>query len=326
MPQLQTLLLRKRKFNVVSQHENNAYEAYLFTFKAEEWEEFDEFLEKWSANHGTTEEWSSGPSKSIPSGVPIFLMKQGKAPTGIIAAGFTASENHPSKRWSKRKKRMVPGRANTLRFTHFLDPANDKLLDINNLPRKYWASMASGVGLPPELFRDIKSRWNILLGENSNEKEKAQKAPTLDEDDAADDYEINDKDTRATALKQIKERRGQNTFRQKMLDTYGDRCSISGCRVVGVLEAAHIKSYLGQNDQKPQNGLLLRADLHTLFDLFLLGINPKTKCIHLHPSLHGSEYGKFQGEPLRRAKILPSFDALRLHWRVFKEKSTSAVT
>ena len=138
---------------------DNAYDGYLFTFKSEDWNEFDEFLDKWSVDHSTTEEWSSGPSKSIPKNAPIFLMKQGKAPTGIIASGFTASENHPMKRWSSRKQKMVPGRANVLRFTHFLDPEKDRLLNINDLPKKNWASRASGVGLPPSLFRDIKSRW-----------------------------------------------------------------------------------------------------------------------------------------------------------------------
>jgi hypothetical protein len=65
---------------------------------------------------------------------------------------------------------------------------------------------------------------------------------------------------------------------------------------------------------------LLRADLHTLFDLSLLGINPVTKAVHLHAALHGSEYDRFQGKKLRKAKTLPNPEALRLRWREFKEK------
>jgi hypothetical protein len=41
---------------------------------------------------------------------------------------------------------------------------------------------------------------------------------------------------------------------------------ISGCRTPAVLEAAHISRYLGEKDNHPTNGLLLRADLHTLFE------------------------------------------------------------
>ena len=88
----------------------DAYAAYLFTFKAEEWNRFQSFLGKWSSDHGTTEKWSSGSSKSIPADVPIFLMKQGEDPTGIIAAGGTASPNRRLMRWSEKKQEMVPGR------------------------------------------------------------------------------------------------------------------------------------------------------------------------------------------------------------------------
>ena len=79
----------------------DAYAAYLFTFKAEEWNRFQSFLGKWSSDHGTTEKWSSGSSKSIPADVPIFLMKQGEDPTGIIAAGvhrITQSTPHAVER------------------------------------------------------------------------------------------------------------------------------------------------------------------------------------------------------------------------------------
>ena len=59
------------------------------------------------------------------------------------------------------------------------------------------------------------------------------------------------------------------------------RCMVSGCQLVDLLEAAHIRPYRGENDNHPSNGLLLRADLHTLFDLDLLGIDPETLLVRL---------------------------------------------
>ena len=50
--------------------------------------------------------------------------------------------------------------------------------------------------------------------------------------------------------------------------------AISGCQVTDVRKLLNVKPYLGDNDNNWQNGLLLRADLHTLFDLLLIGINP----------------------------------------------------
>jgi len=81
-------------------------------------------------------------------------------------------------------------------------------------------------------------------------------------------------DRRQIVERQIRERRGQQHFRDALRKRYGDRCLVTGCEVLAVLEAAHIKPYRGEDDNHPGNGLLLRADIHTLFDLDLLGVEP----------------------------------------------------
>lgn len=62
----------------------------------------------------------------------------------------------------------------------------------------------------------------------------------------------------------IVKRRGQPEFRRKLLTVYQGRCAISGTDAVEALEAAHIVPYKGAATNHPTNGLLLRADLHTL--------------------------------------------------------------
>lgn len=71
----------------------------------------------------------------------------------------------------------------------------------------------------------------------------------------------------------IKARRGQADFRARLLAAYGRRCCISGCRVEALLEAAHIRPHAVEPNYDTRNGLLLRADLHTLYDLHLLGVD-----------------------------------------------------
>lgn len=61
-------------------------------------------------------------------------------------------------------------------------------------------------------------------------------------------------------------RLGQGSFRAAVLDAYGGRCAITGDRVVHVLQAAHIRSFSRGGPHLVRNGLLLRSDLHTLFD------------------------------------------------------------
>ena len=134
--------------------------------------------------------------------------------------------------------------------------------------------------------------------------------------DAAQFNPENLADARHRALVSIVQRRGQPAFREQLLKLYGSRCAFSGCAVVEVLEAAHIVPYKGPETNHPQNGLLLRTDLHTLFDLGLLAVDTKTMTIVTSAALDSSVYADFQGSsvnlPTNRAGE-PSVAALDQH-------------
>lgn len=134
-------------------------------------------------------------------------------------------------------------------------------------------------------------------------------------------YEPNYLDSREYSIRAIKARRGQQKFRDGLRKRYGDECMISGCKVIDILEAAHIKPYRNIEDNNQQNGLLLRADIHTLFDLDLIGINPESKEIEIHESLFDSEYQKLNGKKIKtNGNKKPSQQALKYRWKLFKEK------
>ncbi|MBD1804035.1 pentapeptide repeat-containing protein [Microcoleus sp. FACHB-SPT15] len=118
--------------------------------------------------------------------------------------------------------------------------------------------------------------------------------------------------------KSIQKRQGQERFRQTLLEVYKGRCAITGCPIKGVLEAAHVKPYSISKDNSPTNGILLRADLHTLFDLNLIVIHPDSKKIEIKPSLLASEYYKKFSDMTLRAykKIGRSPDEEYLKWRI----------
>jgi putative restriction endonuclease len=73
----------------------------------------------------------------------------------------------------------------------------------------------------------------------------------------------------------VRARVGQQAFKGLVLTSYERRCAITGNHIRPTLEAAHIRpvAYEGQN--RVDNGLLLRSDVHTLFDLGYLGINQR---------------------------------------------------
>lgn len=112
-------------------------------------------------------------------------------------------------------------------------------------------------------------------------------------------------------------RRGQREFRQQLLEFYQRRCVISGSDAEASLEAAHIIPYLGSETNHLSNGLLLRADLHTLFDLKLLAIEPTSLTVLLSRALKKTTYIEFHGKHLSLPSVEnggPSREALALHF------------
>jgi len=99
-----------------------------------------------------------------------------------------------------------------------------------------------------------------------------------------------------------KVRLGQNAFRVQLTDAYSRRCSISGERTLPVLEAAHIKPYAQSGPYYLSNGILLRADIHKLYDA---GYMTFTKDYKVEVSSrikeefeNGRVYYDFHGKPL----------------------------
>lgn len=108
---------------------------------------------------------------------------------------------------------------------------------------------------------------------------------------------------RERVLAQIVRRRGQQEFREKLLEAYGRRCAITGCDAIEALEAAHIVPYLGPETNHVQNGLLLRSDIHTLSDLGLLAIAPESITVVIAASLAATSYAELAGVRLREPVI-----------------------
>lgn len=115
--------------------------------------------------------------------------------------------------------------------------------------------------------------------------------PDLAEPSAPFDLE----DFRVRVAQQIYVRQGGAAFRTAALRNFDRRCAITGCDVVPVLEAAHIVPYLGAHTNAEDNALLLRADLHTLFDQHLMSISPISLAVELDDSLKTSLYADLIG-------------------------------
>jgi putative restriction endonuclease len=71
----------------------------------------------------------------------------------------------------------------------------------------------------------------------------------------------------------------QGAFRVMVTDAYQRRCAISGEKALPVLQAAHIRPVADGGQHRLDNGLLLRSDIHTLFDLGYISVTSKRKVL-----------------------------------------------
>jgi putative restriction endonuclease len=114
-------------------------------------------------------------------------------------------------------------------------------------------------------------------------------------------------------------RLGQRSFRWAVTDAYDRRCAISGEKVLPVLDAAHIHPYDKGGQHEIQNGLLLRMDLHRLFDRGYITITPKYR-LEVSKRIHeefdnGKEYSALHGGKILLPKrILDAPGESNLEW------------
>ena len=137
--------------------------------------------------------------------------------------------------------------------------------------------------------------------------------PTAADEDFFDPTSV--EDARERISRSLTRRRGQTPFRDALIAAYSGRCAITGCSILDVLEAAHIHPYRGPDTNKVTNGLLLRSDVHTLFDCRLLAIDSDTMTVLVAPQLRDSEYGALHGRSLcapRNAAQQPNTAALNM--------------
>jgi len=94
-------------------------------------------------------------------------------------------------------------------------------------------------------------------------------------------------------------RRGQPFFRRNLLAAYGNKCALTGHGPSEVLEGVHIVPHASTGINELDNGLLMRADLHYLFDANLIRIDPSSLRVAIDATLQGTPYEELDGKVLR---------------------------
>ena len=175
-----------------------------------------------------------------------------------------------------------------------------------------------------QTLQKLRDRGAITFVDNLGNYAKSDQFPagiqiidisSEDSEDPFDDDSDTPDDPNEKYLRSIRKRRGAPRFRRGLLRLYGQRCAITGEGPVDVLEAAPIEPHAVRGRNSADNGLLLRADIHTLFDLGLLKVEPKSMSVQIHPKLRSTYY-----ETLHSTKLRPRADGSTPNLAYLQEK------
>lgn len=122
-----------------------------------------------------------------------------------------------------------------------------------------------------------------------------------------------------TSLRRVRD--GQRKLKERLMKLYDGCCCMTGSAVEDVLIGCHIEPHKERGNNHSTNGLLLRADVHILFDKNLIGIEPDTLIIRVAEKLRGSEYEYLEGMTLRARNDggRPDREALEERWSEFEK-------
>ena len=265
-------------------------------------EDLEEFVGRFKINpNQTTAWWRFAAINQGTKGDRVYLFKQGDDPRGIFGVGWIIGG--PERIANPYDHLGVVRRAH-IKFEVLVNPHEEFLLSLDEMKETVSTERilnnlinaeGSGITVDPQIASELEERLQTL---------SAFSVPSLDAREA-DDLSI-DPDSagneRERKLRAIRVRRGQADFRVALIEAYGGKCVVTGCPIVDVLEAAHIIPEAGRRTSVVNNGLLLRADIHTLFDLYLLAIHPDTRKVVLAESLMNSTYARLVNRTLLRPK------------------------
>lgn len=211
---------------------------------------------------------------------------------------------HPEWRCNKCHEEFLSPTVRTERVTTYRTDHESSWVDLNGLLRgrelrKLCHSPSSQLSLRSLRWNDFAEAVELVGGPNALQLVKKTSAHIKG----------------GFRLVTARARVGQGKFRTDLLHEMNAVCAFTGATPAAALEAAHLYSFAATGEHHSGGGLLLRRDLHRLFDHGDLAVNPKTMTIDVATSLLGyREYAALHGRPLQ----VPTDDRhhrwIELHW------------
>lgn len=253
--------------------------AYLLTWspKQTDFQELPNLSEKVKQGKVVEFRWSCGRRQIIKKGDRVFLIRLGKEPKGIFGAGIVTKGSRQALHWHPdRAKKKEKAWYVYAKYDVLLDPKSDPIiprsrLDLPPFAGVHWSTQSSGIDIPDKIAIELDKTLTYLS--------KTQTQNSLhDLRKYKNSYAGLTKTERKTV---IQSRIGQGKFRSDLI-SYWTGCAVTGCNVIEMLRASHIKPWrVSTNIERldSYNGLLLVPNLDGAFDSGLISFEDNGKII-----------------------------------------------
>lgn len=196
-----------------------------------------------------------------------------------------------------------------------LDPRSDPLVGCRILTQPFFWPREQWLPVPESFAR------NIVAGKRYSTEEADGRYLWDALADRSDGLGISRLEAQRYGKPQlVQPRLGQGAFRLAVTDAYERRCAVSDEKTLPILDAAHIRAYGDGGDHDTANGLLLRTDIHRLFDLGYVTVSEDHRFEVSHRLKadfdNGRHYYDLHGQVLRMPKpgyAAPAQEALVWH-------------
>lgn len=180
-------------------------------------------------------------------------------------------------------------------------PGYDPLIGCILLRNVFFVSPERGIAPPPDWSSNIVVGKTYDLASSQGSYLERALEDLLKTSGAGDPLEVAGPMFGTPHL--IAPRLGQQAFKALVLTAYNRRCAITGAKIQPTLEAAHIRPVANGGQHRVDNGMLLRSDIHTLFDRGYVGVDPQRR-LRVSPRLR-SEFGNGEDLYARAGNTLP---------------------
>lgn len=170
-----------------------------------------------------------------------------------------------------------------------------------------WSKIAEKFPMTSRYVNGVKQFYSLF--------EELKKANELYGDYLDPSFKLLDETKVDRDIIERKKRTTSPKFKKMILEAYNGTCAITGETTKAVLEACHIQDFINDERNHYQNGLLLRVDIHRLFDKGLIQVN-EDYTISVSSKVISEEYQRYNGTKIMLPKNknwFPSKDALICH-------------